>query len=128
MCFTSIARKINIFERDAKELTRADVLMTYCFLLSSLAILIWYSYKYYELAKANMSHCEETKHKNVCLKNDFIHLGVPYIGILNGFFIAFYKGFNLLSIFINYLCCCFFCCSTKKNANEITIDMNNLHT
>lgn len=118
-CFYNVAKKINIFNRDNSEITKADTYSTYLFLLSSLGILVWYSYKYWELSKSYYETCEETDTSIDCVRADISHLVVPYVGILYGFFGCFYQVFNISSLCFNYIFCCYFCCSQKVNINII---------
>lgn len=125
-CFSSLAKKMNIFSRDSAELTKADIIITYIFIFSSIYIFIYYSYRYYYLAIEEYNHCNIHNSNKPCIKTEFIHLSVPYIGILNGFFMTFYKLFNLIAIGINYICCCYFCIKNKENINETKIVINKL--
>lgn len=129
-CFTSLARKMNLFGRDASELTRADVGITYIFLFMTLYIVGWYSQKYIGLASEDFHKCQLPGNHTVafCIKDELVHKGVPYIGVLNGFVIALFRGLNMVAISINYACCCSHCCSTEDNPNTVPtvqIEMNN---
>lgn len=119
MCIVKLAKTMNIFNRDSAEITKADVIATYITIFLSIYIFCWYSYKYYELSKSYLDKCEQTSDNNTCIKTDFTHFIVPYVGILYGFFMTFYKICNLFALFLNYACCCIFCFSLKKNVNEI---------
>ena len=130
-CFTSLARKINLFNRDASELTRADVAITYIFISVTLYILTWYSQKYIRMSTEDFSKCQLPGNHTVayCIKDELIHKGVPYIGVLNGFVIALFRGLNMVAIAINYACFCSYCCSSDENPNrvpEVRIEMNNV--
>ena len=126
-CFTSLARKMNLFGRDASELTRVDVGITYIFLLMTLYIVGWYSQKYIGLVSKDFHKYQLPGNHTVafCIKDELVHKGVPYIGVLNGFVIALFRGFNMVAIAINYACCCSHCCSPEENPNTVQIEMNN---
>ena len=126
MCLVNFAKQINIFNRDYAEITKADVIATYITIISSIWILVWYSYKYYELSNSYIDKCEKTQDSTSCFKTDFTHYIVPYIGILYGFFMTFYKICNIFAILLNYLCCCCNCCSSKQNPNEITVNREKI--
>ena len=127
-CFTALARKLNLFSRDASELTRVDVAFTYIFIFVALYILVWYSHKYFELAAADFRKCDGAGNQTsaFCVKVEIIHKGVPYIGVLNGFLIALFRGLNMLALFINYACCCFHCCRPQTNPNNVSVTTTEL--
>lgn len=128
MCFLSgLARKINLFERDASLLTKADMTLTYLCIISSVGIITTYSVKYYQLAQSHIDECNTSKSDRDCTQSEIIHLVVPYVGVVYGFMISLYKGCNLLALFINYMCCCYACCNKKRDINGQTVTDVKLH-
>ena len=128
MCFLSgLARKINLFERDASLLTKADMILTYMCIISSAGIVTTYSVKYYQLAQSHIDECNRSKSDRDCTQSEIIHLIVPYVGVVYGFMISLYKGCNLLALFINYMCCCYACCNKKPEPNEQPVTEVQLH-
>jgi hypothetical protein len=130
-CFTFLAKELNLFSRDASELTRADVVATYAFLFMTIYLTGWYSYKYFDLMAQNVRTCDSGGNytSGACIKHELIHTGVLYTGVLNGFLIALFRGLNMAALCINYACCCSYCCSQENNPNtavrsEIQIEMN----
>ena len=129
MCFLSLAKKINMFERDSSRLTRADVLLTYMCILCSTGIIAAYSVKYFELARTHIDACEKTQSAQSCTRSEIIHIVVPYVGVLYGFLVTLYKSCNLLALFVNYICCCYTCCkSTNPNQTPVEIELRTNHT
>lgn len=121
---------MNLFGRDASELTQADVGITYIFLFMTLYIVGWYNQKYIGLAFEDFHKCQLPGNHTVafCIKDELVHKGVPYIGVLNGFAIALFRGLNMVAIAINYTCCCSLRCSPEDNPNTVPtvqIEMNN---
>ena len=128
MCFLSgLARKINLFERDAALLTKADMVLTYMCIVSSVGIVATYSIKYYQLAQAHIDECHRSKSDRDCAKSEIIHLVVPYVGVVYGFMISLYKGCNLLALFVNYVCCCYACCNRRDDPNRQPVTEVQLH-
>ena len=121
MCITIIAKKINIFNRDNSEITKADVFATYLFIILSIFILYWYSHKYWELASEYYDECKEmSSNSKECIRSDISHLLMPYIAIVYGFFMSFYKISNIIALGCNYICCCYACCLCRNNSNTKT--------
>ena len=130
-CLTTVARKVNLFGRDASELTRADVMATYVFLTLTIYIVGWYSQKYFRLAAEDFDRCRLPGNHSIafCMKDQVVHLGVPYIGVLNGFVIALFRALNMIALSINYICCCSYCCVANHNPNAplpdlVQVEMN----
>lgn len=124
MCFlTGLAKRINLFGRDSSLLTRVDVCLTYICIMASITIISVYAHKYYQLADNHIEECEQTRNQRDCIQSEFIHLIVPFVGILYGFLNTVYKACDLLSIFINYFCCCYSCCCQQENPNMTTIEL-----
>lgn len=121
--FITLARKINLFNRDRSLLSKSDVTLTYVFIITTIYLISWFSVKYYNKGKDDISLCKDNRLE--CLKSEVIHLIVPYTGIVYGFIATAYKGCDLLASGINYFCCCFYCCSNRSNQNEINIELNN---
>jgi hypothetical protein len=119
----TLARKINLFNRDRSKLSISDVTLTYTFIVTTIYLISWFSVKYYNKGSDNINNCKDSNFE--CVKTETIHLIVPFTGIVYGFIASAYKGCDLLASGINYFCCCFYCCcSVKDNENEITLDLN----
>ena len=120
-CFTALARRLNLFSRDASELTRADVTATYIFLLVAIYTIGWYTQKYIRLASRDFDACRVPSNHTVafCVKDGLVHNGVLCIGVLNGFVIALFRGINMVAVAINYACCCSYCCVPEDNPNSV---------
>lgn len=120
--FTSLARKINLFNRDRSLITRSDVILTYIFIISTLYLTTWFSVKYYDKSKKDIAKCNDSSFE--CVKTEIIHLVVPFTGIVYGFIGTSYKACDLFSSCMNYFCCCLNCYKQDENQNIITVEMN----
>jgi hypothetical protein len=118
--FITLARKINLFNRDRSLLSKSDVSLTYVFIVTTIYLISWFSVKYYNKGNENISQCKDNKFE--CIKSETIHLVVPFTGIVYGFIATLYKGCDLVASGINYFCCCFYCC----NQNEISTELNSV--
>lgn len=114
MCIKFI-KKLNLFNREQSQITKSDIILSYMFIISMLYIIGWFSYKYYEIGSDDIDKC--TKSNIVCIKDEFITLVVPYFGVVYGFICTAFKFTDAISLFINYVCCCYACCCNEKNTN-----------
>lgn len=124
MCLYLISKKINIYNRDPEQFTRIDCIATYSFIISLILIIFFYSKKYYEIIILDIRLCEKKDSEYNCLKSEFINIVVPYIGILCGFIQTLFLVHNKISILINYVLCCVYCCN--KNPNIVKNLNNNI--
>ena len=118
------ARQLNLFSRDASILTRADVCMTYIFVCSVLSMVCIYSIRYYHDATGKIHVCMENNDRSTCIRSEFIHIGVPFMGIIYGFISTMYKLSNIIALTLNYACCCYSICRSKTNKNDITVEVS----
>lgn len=126
MCILTLAKKINIYNRNPDKITLVDKITTYIFIISLCIIIYIYSIRYYHLVELDIKLCETKDSKYNCVKGEFINVVVPYIGILFGFAQSLYMTSDKIALFFNYLFCCIYCCN-KRNPN-LPIDSNTSNT
>lgn len=118
---TYCGKKMNIYYREPENITKIDIFFTYLFLLSTLIIIILYSYKYYEIVNHDLDKCEKHNTERSCLKSEFTMIIVPYIGTTYGFITTFYKLTDVAACIISCLCCCK---PINKKNDDVAIEMN----
>ena len=131
MCFglfKKLAIRLNIFGRPSSILTKADVCFTYIFIIIMSVIISIYSSRYYKKAEDEMILCRKEKDIIVCVKDEVVHIIVPFIGILYGFINTSYKFTSIVSSSINWICCCLYCCKVNSNTPQVNLEMNRVIT
>tara|TARA_Y100000589_G_C26637539_1_gene420676 strand:+ start:49 stop:417 length:369 start_codon:yes stop_codon:yes gene_type:complete len=118
---TYCGKKMNIYYREPDKITRIDIFFTYLFLITTLLIIIIYSYKYYEIVDHDMILCEKHNTHRSCLKSEISMIIVPYVGTTYGFVTTFYKLTDVAACLLGCVCCCK-PISTKNS--DVTIEMN----
>ena len=128
MCLSRLAKKINIYNREPEQITKIDIITTYCFILALIIIIYFYTIKYYNIVKLHIDLCNDHDSEYNCLKSEFINVIVPYIGILFGFTQTLFIISNKIAIFFNYIMCCIYCCRKNPNIlnNNTTLQLNRL--
>jgi hypothetical protein len=131
MCLLArLAKKINIFGRDISNFTKVDVIFTYSFIAACIIIVSIYSNRYFRDAELVVEECSETEKYTYiqCIESEFIHIVVPFLGVLHGFLITFHSWSSRVGLGINYICHCFYCCNPDKNINNLEpeIQLNEL--
>ena len=133
MCLLArLAKKINIFGRDVSNFTKVDVIFTYSFIAACIIIISIYSDRYFRDAEVVVEECSETEKYTYtqCIESEFIHIVVPFLGVLHGFVVTFHSWSSRVGLGLNYICHCFYCCNPDKNINnletETEIELNEI--
>ena len=126
---STIAKKINLFNRDQEDISKSDVCLTYLFIMFIIGTLTLYIYIEHIKYKDYQNECKKNNSNYHCIKLEvysiLTEVCIHKIGSLVGFFLGTKWFFNIISDYVNILCCFIFCCS-KKNPNSIEITLNRL--